>query len=84
MPDLGTNIDSPELQHMLDCKQGKHEALNLIKQFSFHHHVYIHVQCCWCKNHLFVRDDKAISREEYEKAHEQYLEELRNTSPKKD
>ena len=48
MPDLGTNIDSPELQHMLDCKQGKHEALNLIKQFSFHHHAYIHVQCFMC------------------------------------
>ena len=42
------------------------------------------VQCLWCKNHLFARDNKAISRDEYEKAHEQYLEELRNTSPKKD
>ena len=25
MPDLGTNVPAESLQHMLDCKNGKHE-----------------------------------------------------------
>lgn len=81
MGDIDTVLGSDKSKHLQECKKGNHEALNFIGRFSFQSHAYFHVQCCWCKNHLFVRDEKAISREEYEKAHEQYLEELRNTSP---
>ena len=76
MPDLGTNVPAESLQHMLDCKSGKHEVGNKFGEFSFHNHTYVHAQCRWCKNNYFARDGRAISREEYLKANDQFHEEI--------
>ena len=71
MPDLGTNVPEESLQHMLNCKNGKHELGATQKAFWYDHHYYVYAQCIHCNNSYYTKDGKVISKGEFYVAYDE-------------
>ncbi|MBQ6480969.1 MAG: hypothetical protein IJI45_07630 [Anaerolineaceae bacterium] len=74
MSDLGTNVDSPELQQMLNCKNGKHVITRgtIWESFTYNDRLYKHGQCAYCLGIFWLKDGKVISADEYDQAYKDF------------
>ena len=71
MSELGTNVQTEKLQHMLDCKNGKHDVIYTQKTFWNNHHYYTYGKCAHCEKFFYTKDGKVISRDEFYVAYDE-------------
>ena len=76
MSELGTNVQTESLQHMLDCKNGKHELGAAQNAFTYKDKHYVYGQCMHCYKSFYTREGKVISMDEFFKAHDALMKEI--------
>ena len=65
MSELGTNVQTESLQHMLDCRKGKHDLQTIQSTFWYDHHYFVHGTCAYCHGNFYTKDNKVISEKDF-------------------